>query len=518
MAQVVGVVSKLTGIAYVRLEGGNLRQLSLGDDVFEGEVLTTGSGAVIEISMPDAPPIVLAGDQELLLNGEVTVAGRNTSNESLLDEESLDLIIAALEGDGDLLESDALADLGATAAGGTGDEGSSFIRLNRIGYDLNDANTDDVAVNTGDIDVNEGDFLQLQPEVEFSVENGEVSEGGVITVVISRSGNTDVSATIDVSTLIPNPSIDSAEANDFVPVSTTVTFAAGETTQTIEIQTTQDFIYEGEESFRVELSNPTAEYGTPTTLLTPVGTISIVDDGTGPDPDQAGPAVPDDDSTVFSIDSTEAAREGGVITFTVTRSGDAAFEQTVDFATSIEAEDTASVDDFVAANGTLTFAQGETTKTFTIQTNADQIPEGNETFTVSLSNNSIGSRIGQGSSTGTILEENFGGGESSATVSEGGLGLDGINSETATGSFTYTAPDGPVNISIGNVQIVENGVLTGNQPATGDYGNLTVTDFDETTGTLTYSYTLTAAASTDPAANDGENTVSGAEQFVVERV
>ena len=128
----------------------------------------------------------------------------------------------------------------------------------------------------------------------------------------------------------------------------------------------------------------------------------------------------------------------------------------------------------------------------------------NAVLTVNLANSGVTTSNLSPDSTATTI-----------TVDEDGLGLDGSSSKSATGSFTYTAPDGPVNISIGNVQIVENGVLTGNQSATGDYGNLTVTDFDETTGTLTYSYTLTAAASTDPAANDGENTVSGAEQFVV---
>ncbi|MBN0990037.1 Calx-beta domain-containing protein, partial [Amphritea pacifica] len=74
------------------------------------------------------------------------------------------------------------------------------------------------------------------------------------------------------------------------------------------------------------------------------------------------------------------------MTFTVTRTGDAAADQTVDFATSIGAGDSAEAADFIANSGTLTFAAGVTSQTFTVQTTQDAVFEGDETFSVNLSN------------------------------------------------------------------------------------------------------------------------------------
>ena len=94
-------------------------------------------------------------------------------------------------------------------------------------------------------------------------------------------------------------------------------------------------------------------------------------------------------------------------------------------------------------------------------------------------------------------------GEGSASVDEAGLpagsgeladgdaGNNSDTSETTTGTFTYSASDTPVDIVIGGVTVVENGVLTGNGPVDTGTGRLTITDFDPTTGTLDYSYELT---------------------------
>ncbi|MBE9056596.1 choice-of-anchor I family protein, partial [Sphaerospermopsis sp. LEGE 08334] len=106
---------------------------------------------------------------------------------------------------------------------------------------------------------------------------------------------------------------------------------------------------------------------------------------------------------VFSITNASAI-EGNQITFTVTRTGNAQTNQTVNVATSIAGGDTASANDFTAKTETLTFAQGETSKTFTVQTTQDTLFEGDETFTVSLSNATNGSIISStnGTAKGTI--------------------------------------------------------------------------------------------------------------------
>ena len=80
--------------------------------------------------------------------------------------------------------------------------------------------------------------------------------------------------------------------------------------------------------------------------------------------------------------------EGDPLEFTVTLSGAAAGNVTVNWATSVETGDTAtSGTDFTAVPATtLTFMPGDTTATVTVQTTEDTTDEANETFTVTLSN------------------------------------------------------------------------------------------------------------------------------------
>ncbi|AFY32944.1 DUF4114 domain-containing protein [Calothrix sp. PCC 7507] len=134
---------------------------------------------------------------------------------------------------------------------------------------------------------------------------------------------------------------------------------------------------------------------------------------------QANTLTPDDfgfDSinAIFSINSASAV-EGNAIAFTITRTGDTQTNQSVSVSTFIVAGDTASNNDFAAKAETITFKQGETQKTFTVQTTADAIVEDNETFSVNLSNPTNGSTIGTngGTAKGTIINV---GGNSSAGV------------------------------------------------------------------------------------------------------
>ncbi|WP_392530625.1 DUF4114 domain-containing protein [Nostoc sp. C117] len=88
---------------------------------------------------------------------------------------------------------------------------------------------------------------------------------------------------------------------------------------------------------------------------------------------------------IFSI-SNASAVEGNAITFTITRTENTQSEQSVTVSTSLSAADTASNADFTTKTDTIAFQSGETQKSFTVQTTPDFIFEGNETFTVSLSN------------------------------------------------------------------------------------------------------------------------------------
>ena len=97
-----------------------------------------------------------------------------------------------------------------------------------------------------------------------------------------------------------------------------------------------------------------------------------------------------------------SANEGSGIVFTISRSNLTAGTFTVAYATSNGSA--AAYSDFYPANGTLSFASSEASKTVTVATIADNLAEAAETMVMTLSNPTGGAAINSqaGQATGTI--------------------------------------------------------------------------------------------------------------------
>jgi len=96
-------------------------------------------------------------------------------------------------------------------------------------------------------------------------------------------------------------------------------------------------------------------------------------------------------SVQFSVSQFDVVESGASATVTVTRSGDTSTQASVDFATSDGGA--TQKGDYTFAVGRLTFAAGETSKSFPVLIVDDVFQEGTETFSVALSN-PIGTTIG----------------------------------------------------------------------------------------------------------------------------
>ena len=104
--------------------------------------------------------------------------------------------------------------------------------------------------------------------------------------------------------------------------------------------------------------------------------------------------------TLSVADAEAHEGEDTAVEFAVTLSRPASGTVTVDFAT---ADGTATAgEDYTATSGTLTFSSGEQSKTISVPLLDDAIDEGQETFTLTLSNPSR-ARILDGEATGTII-------------------------------------------------------------------------------------------------------------------
>ena len=188
--------------------------------------------------------------------------------------------------------------------------------------------------------------------------------------------------------------------------------------------------------------------------------------------------------TVQFSSATFIGNEGTTATITVSRLGGTSGSISVDYATS-NGTGTAGVcgsgGDYVTTSGTLTFADGETSKSFTVQLCNDTLTEGSETVSLTLSN-PVGTTIG---------------GTNPATLNIGDLppGVLQFSSTAYTGNentvvtITVTRTAG----SFGSVSVdytTSNGSATaGTCGSGGDYvtasGTLTWADGDTTSKTFT---------------------------------
>ncbi len=188
----------------------------------------------------------------------------------------------------------------------------------------------------------------------------------------------------------------------------------------------------------------------------------------------------------FAIDSVSGG-ETGSRTFTVTRSS-ASGADTVNYAT---ATGTAGAADFTAASGTVSFADGETTKPIAITITPDNIVELDETFTVALSSPSRGTITG-GPGTGTIVND-----DSAVLSMTGGSVLEG-DSGTATITFNVALTN-PVDVAVGFVRNTQDGTAT---TANSDYVAVVNGAGSIAAGNTTGNFTVTVNGDNTPEANE----------------
>jgi Calx-beta domain/Domain of unknown function (DUF4214) len=115
------------------------------------------------------------------------------------------------------------------------------------------------------------------------------------------------------------------------------------------------------------------------------------------------PTPPPTSSFEFGQADYSVFEDCTTVALSVTRAGDTSTPASVDYATQAATANDRS--DFNTAIGTLSFAPGETSKTFDVLINEDSITEGDESFTVALSN-PTGAALGtQATATVGILDD-----------------------------------------------------------------------------------------------------------------
>ncbi|MCG7392463.1 hypothetical protein MHY87_06055 [Microvirga sp. ACRRW] len=212
------------------------------------------------------------------------------------------------------------------------------------------------------------------------------------TYVVTRDTS---SGTSTVVWTVSGSGTNSAAAGDFGGSSYpsgTVTFAAGQTAATITVNVSGDTTPEHDEEFTVTLSNGTN--GTVGGTTTATGVITN-----------------DDTATIgFSGTTTVTKTEGNAgttaYTYVITRNTTAG-DSTVVWTVGGSGTSSATADDFGGTypSGTVTFADGQSSATITVNVTGDATDEPTEEFTVTLSNGTNGTVGGTTTAKGIITND-----------------------------------------------------------------------------------------------------------------
>ncbi len=174
--------------------------------------------------------------------------------------------------------------------------------------------------------------------------------------------------------------------NDYFNFAFTLEFPIGTLTRTVNVSLIPDLVFEPNETFFVNLSNPTDA-----TIADAQGQGTITND----DPQ---PAI----SVVNAFRTEGASGTSGNALIDIKLSNPSSQTITVAFAT---ANGTATAGtDYVATSGTVTFNPLETTKTISVQVNGDNLDELNETILMNLTS-PTNATIATPQGVGTIVDD-----------------------------------------------------------------------------------------------------------------
>lgn len=236
-------------------------------------------------------------------------------------------------------------------------------------------------------------------------------DAGTVSLEVRRWSGSQGTVTVQYTTA----SDQAVAGEDFDSTGGTLTFGDGQTVDTIEVALTDDQDIENHEAFVVRLSTP----GGGATLGAQDSTVVTIADDDSPGSLALATAV----STVM---------ENQTLTIDVLRSGGTAGTATVVYATADGSAEAGT--DYVAVADTLTFADGDSIETITVDITDDTDEESVETFTITLSSPS-GATLGSPAAAEVTITDNDGaqgtldialaqaGDEAEETVSSGAVQL-----------------------------------------------------------------------------------------------
>jgi hypothetical protein len=282
----------------------------------------------------------------------------------------------------------------------------------------------------------------------LSVNDGSVTEANSGTRTLSFTVALDVASGQTVTANYATVDGTATAGSDYVAASGVVTFAAGQTSQTVTVTVNGDLLNEADETFSLSLSSPIHA-----TIGRGQGTGTITND-------DALPSLSVNDVAVVEGNSGTTA-----LSFAVTLS--AASGQTVSAGYATANGTALAGTDYTAASGTVTIAPGQTSQTVTVMVSGEWVYEPNETLFLNLSNPAHAT-IADAQAIGTITND-----DNAPTLSVKDVSVAEGNSGTSPLTFT-------VSLSNPSAQTVTVSYATANGTASSS------SDYTATNGSLSF--------------------------------
>lgn len=392
-------VSTVAGPSYELTEDFTVGVVSV-DAGAVGDTSDTGTGTILDL---DEPPVAYILSNE----GSTVTEGGLATFDVVLDHASFeDITVYVRVSDGSAVAPDDY-DGGVFPVTIEAGETSVPFTVQTI-QDPTDEPDENfyVSLDAGDIEAFgygggvEGIIIDDDDPPTVSVNDSSATEGGAVTFTVSLSAASSYTIVVDFET-----SDDTATAgSDYTANSGSVTFNPGETSKTVEVETSSDDVDEPNESFLIDLL---------------FASNASIGDGQG-----LG-TILDDNPTPSVIIGDASGDEGTQISFNVSLSGKSSQDTVLTLGT---ISGTAiSPDDYTGPNATITIPAGSTsaTATFDVDLLTDDQSETDENFTVHVVSVDSGNVIATDTGLGTIYNV------SSAFIID-----DGDPGYSTTGSWT----------------------------------------------------------------------------------
>ena len=197
---------------------------------------------------------------------------------------------------------------------------------------------------------------------------GVAESGGRAVITVNRSNNFDESVTVGYETVAGSGTATAGQ--DYIVSSGTLSFAPTVTERSFTVPILDNNIFQGNRNLQIRLLNPGGQaiLGTPNQ-----STLTIFDDDPANQPAQV---------LQFAQMTYNVQENGGNATVTVQRTGSTQGTVSVNYSTSNGTAVAGT--DYTPASGTLTFADGQATASFTVPILDNAVLDGNRSFNVAL--------------------------------------------------------------------------------------------------------------------------------------